>query len=135
MYLSVAEAAYNKVRCDVKASVFSIILFFPSLKCPNDLLVFTHIHQSSTCLIRRMHHAGPKHVFFHPVNTRCYIFVNIAQFPFRSRSLVYLSGCGARCLGFNRSRCNEVECCTSQLPFVLDSTPGRKPLSHIIIAH
>lgn len=36
---------------------------------------------------------------------------------------------------FNRSRCNEVECCTSELPFVLDSTPGRKPLSHIIIAH
>lgn len=62
-------------------------------------------------------------------------FVNIARFPFQSKSLVYLSGYGARCSGFNRSRCNEVECCTSELPFVLDSTPGRKPLSHIIIAH
>lgn len=28
--------------------------------------------------------------------------------------------------GFNRGRCNEVECCTSEPPFVLDSTPGRK---------
>lgn len=102
-------------------------------KCPNHLLVFTCIYQFSTCRIGRMYHACPKACV---LSSSKYSVLHFCKYRsiFPSSPEV-LSGYSARCSGFNRSRCNEVECCTSELPFVLDSTPGRKPLSHIIIAH